>query len=442
MSCDTGPPRDGALGLPTCISMDEFAFGVLTTSYAVGGLFGSLRAGHLAAFRGRKGATTLAASVLVGGTVLSSAAPAFLLLLLGRFVSGLACGVFTVVTPLYLAETAPATMRGSVGVLNQLSVSFGIFVAVALAIPLEDGAGWRISPLVSAGLAVLQLVSAPLVIDSPVWLAHQDAVDPLFVGDEARAEASDPLLPSAKSERTFSVLDIARSSDPKIRRGLWIVLLAFAVQQTSGVRRIRRRRLTSSINASMFFSTRIIEPVLPASAALISLVITFSGFALTFAPVFLIERVGRRPLFAFSSVGMIVSSFVLNYALNSGAGVLSAVALFADVAFFSFGMGPIPCVEAAALICTDASDSSSSATSCPRMLQARPAVSVLRSSASTHFVARLTVRQLATDYRGRRPLRADAASPWRRQRLLGLCDLDCRPDRGDPRAVQRLTSDV
>lgn len=239
MSCDTGPPRDGALGLPTCIAMDEFAFGVLTTSYAVGGLFGSLRAGHLAAYRGRKGATTLVASVLVFGTVLSSAAPSFMLLLLGRFVSGLACGVFTVVTPLYLAETAPATIRGSVGVLNQLSVSFGIFIAVALAIPLEGGGGWRISPLVSAGLAVLQLVSAPLVIESPVWLAHQDAVDPMFVGDEARAEASDPLLPSAKSERTLSVLDIARSSDPKIRRGLWIVLLAFTVQQTSGVRQDR-----------------------------------------------------------------------------------------------------------------------------------------------------------------------------------------------------------
>ena len=103
----------------------------------------------------------------------------------------------------------------------------------------------------------------------------------------------------------------------------------------------------------MFFSTRIIEPVLPASAALISLVITFSGFALTFAPVFLIERVGRRSLFAFSSIGMIASSFVLNYALNTGAGVLSAVALFADVAFFSFGMGPIPCVTDAGDCTTD-----------------------------------------------------------------------------------------
>ena len=85
---------------------------------------------------------------------------------------------------------------------------------------------------------------------------------------------------------------------------------------------------------------------MPASAALISLVITFSGFSLTLAPVFLIERVGRRALFAFSSVGMIVSSFVLNYALNTNVGVLSAVALFADVAFFSFGLGPIPCVVA------------------------------------------------------------------------------------------------
>ena len=111
--------------------------------------------------------------------------------------------------------------------------------------------------------------------------------------------------------------------------------------------------LTRQINASMFFSTRIIEPVLPASAALISLVIAFSGFALTFAPVFLIERVGRRSLFAFSSIGMIASSFVLNYALDTGAGVLSAIALFADVAFFSFGMGPIPCVRVSADSRTD-----------------------------------------------------------------------------------------
>lgn len=244
MSCDDGPPRAGVLGLPTCFEMTENAFGVLTTAYAVGGLFGSLRAGHLAAFRGRRGATTLAASVLIGGTVLSAAAPSYALLLLGRFVSGLACGVFTVVVPIYLAETAPAAIRGSVGVLNQLSVSGGIFVAVALAIPLGGAGAWRISPLVSAGLAVLQMVSAPLVIESPVWLAHQDAADPLLVGaaaaaasvDDDRAGASDPLLPSAKSERALSVTDILRSSDPRTRRGLWIVLLAFISQQTSGVR--------------------------------------------------------------------------------------------------------------------------------------------------------------------------------------------------------------
>jgi len=130
---------------------------------------------------------------------------------------------------------------------------------------------------------------------------------------------------------------------------------------------------------------------------------------------------------------------VLNYALNTGAGVLSAIALFADVAFFSFGMGPIPCVTDAGDCTTDSAALYSSATSCRHMRQAQRAVSAWPSSASPRQQLELMRVQLAAYDRRRRPVRADAPSARRRQRLLRIRDSDRCADRRDPRAVQRLS---
>jgi hypothetical protein len=58
------------------------------------------------------------------------------------------------------------------GMLNQLAISGGLFVAVALGLPLSNPSIWRFVPVVSIGFAALQILLAPLMPESPVRL-HQ-----------------------------------------------------------------------------------------------------------------------------------------------------------------------------------------------------------------------------------------------------------------------------
>lgn len=97
-------------------------------------------------------------------------------------------------TPLFLSEIAPVKIRGSVGtlfplrplnqtnishfekgVLTQLSICFGLTIAQGISIPLStpQTGNWRIIPLISASLAVVQILLSKSMIESPFWLAEQ-----------------------------------------------------------------------------------------------------------------------------------------------------------------------------------------------------------------------------------------------------------------------------
>lgn len=85
-----------------------------------------------------------------------------------------------------------------------------------------------------------------------------------------------------------------------------------------------------------------LESVLPTSASFISLATAGVGCILTIPPVYLIERVGRRPLFTFSCLGMVAGNLLLSWSLSSGQATLSVIGIFLTVAAFSFGLGPLP----------------------------------------------------------------------------------------------------
>ena len=95
---------------------------------AIGGIVGALLSGLFARFLGRKRSLILAGFIFCAASAYSALLPSLPILTACRFMLGFGVGISSFVVPLYLSETAPAKIRGSMGTLFQLMITIGIFL--------------------------------------------------------------------------------------------------------------------------------------------------------------------------------------------------------------------------------------------------------------------------------------------------------------------------
>ncbi|GAA5944298.1 hypothetical protein JCM3775_003318 [Rhodotorula graminis] len=359
ITCDASRPDSrsphAALGLPSCVRMSDAAFGTVTSAYTIGGLVGSLGAGSMIERWGRKGTAVRSALVIMLGASAVSFGSSLLVLVLGRVLVGISCGIATVLVPLYLSSVAPPSIAGNIGILTQISINVGIFAAQGFSIPLStpDTGRWRFVSLISIAVAAVQILTSPLVPESRAT----DSVDTRgyeAISDEERTPlASDVDAPSPRRkdddpERSLSVLDVLRSSDPAARKVLWTLVAVMLFQQFSG------------INAVMYYSTKILTAVNPGSAKMVSLYVTLVNLVMTFPAIFLIDRLGRRSLLLVSLSAMSLSTAVLGWAINTEHFVVASAGIIAFVVSFAVGLGPVPFVLVGELPPKEASSATAS----------------------------------------------------------------------------------
>lgn len=116
----------------------------------------------------------------------------------------------------------------------------------------------------------------------------------------------------------------------ELRRPLVVVSSAMISQQVSG------------INAVLYYSNDIFSRVLPDAGPYVSIGITLVNTLMTFPPIFLIDRVGRRPLLLASVIGALASLVLTGYALNTGMMIVSSMTILIFVMSFAVGLGPVP----------------------------------------------------------------------------------------------------
>ena len=99
-------------------------------------------------------------------------ASSYELMLIGRTLVGISAGLFTGLSPLYIAEIAPIHIRGAMGTVNQLGVTTGILTSMVLG--LEDALGGEDTWPVLLGLAaipsLIQCIMLPFMPESPRYL--------------------------------------------------------------------------------------------------------------------------------------------------------------------------------------------------------------------------------------------------------------------------------
>ncbi|KWU43335.1 MFS general substrate transporter [Rhodotorula sp. JG-1b] len=342
----TAPPRPVPLlfpsgpALPSCLEITDAEFGVITSAYTLGGLGASLMAGGAVDKWGKRATAVKAAAVLALGAVAVSVGSGFWILVFGRILIGIACGIATVVVPLHLASVAPPAIAGGIGILTQISINVGIFAAQAFSIPLSKPmtGNWRIVQLISALVALAQIGTSWFIPDGndrageePTSAAADEEERAPLARASSRSSLEDDLAAAqrhkrdddatADDERGLSVGEVLRSTDAGVRKSLWTLVAVMLFQQLS-----------------------ILTAVNPTSAQKVSLFMTLVNLVMTFPAVFLIDRVGRRPLLVLSLSLLSLSTAVLGWAINHDRFVLASAGIIAFVVSFALGLGPVPFV--------------------------------------------------------------------------------------------------
>ncbi|KAK7023886.1 25S rRNA adenine-N(1) methyltransferase [Favolaschia claudopus] len=337
--------QHSSYGLPTCLPMSDFKFSVVTAVFTVGGLVGSLVANLFMDRMGRKGASRVSSLLVALGAGLMTVSASIPILGLGRLLVGVGSGIGLCVAPIYLSEIAPSKISGNVGVLTQLGIVLGIMITQAVG--LRFATQWRSVLFLSAAASVAQFFLSGIVVDSPAWLEGKGYTEPRKSAAQklwgtvplprpnADDSLEDPLLDELEAHReenvtAFTVPQVLAARE--LRKPLAIVCFAMLSQQLSG------------INAVLYYSNDILAKSLPELGPYVSLGITIVNVLMTFPPIILIERMGRRQLLTLSTLGGISSLILVGLGLNTNIVTLSSVAILTFVTSFAIGLGPVPFV--------------------------------------------------------------------------------------------------
>lgn len=347
--------------------MTAAQFGFVSSIYTFGGFLAALVAGSFATKYGRLSALRLSTCFFLLGPVAEAVANHMLLLLLGRFLSGLGAGFAIVVGPIYVAELAPKNLRGMFGASTQIMANVGIVVAQALGYRARLSTEWRHILATGFVFAVVQMLGLAAVPESPVWLTDRGRVDmalpilqsirgsrapveeeiaswrePTRVPDQEDLEEGEALIQRISAAVTpqekpkVSMLDTIR--DPIYRPAVIAAVGILVGQQLTG------------INSIIMYSVSILSAIFPSSAALLSVYISLINLFATiiFSP--LSDRLGRKVCILTSLSGMFLSSLLLATGMNFDITIAAAAGCLLFVASFALGIGPIPFLLASELV--------------------------------------------------------------------------------------------
>ncbi|XP_044039676.1 solute carrier family 2, facilitated glucose transporter member 4-like isoform X1 [Siniperca chuatsi] len=346
--------------------------------FSIGGMLSSFCVGFISEWLGRRKAMLINnLFAFMGGSLmgLSKLCRSFEMMILGRFIIGVYCGLASSLTPMYVGEIAPTSLRGALGTMHQLAIVTGILIAQILGLEVLLGSEdlWPVLLGLTVVPTVLQMALLPFCPESPRFLyiirCQEHQAKRGLRRLTGRQEVGDMLAEMKEEkrrmdmERKVSIPELFRS--PLYRQPIIISILLQLSQQLSG------------INAIFYYSTSIFMKAGVQSPIYATIGAGVVNCAFTVVSLFLIERMGRRTLHMLGLGGMCICAIIMTMALallvslpkmqgsctvidifskqNSEAffsptsqdsvpwmSYICMLSIFGFVAFFEVGPGPIP----------------------------------------------------------------------------------------------------
>ena len=326
--------------------------GFTTSSALIGCVIGALLSGLLASRLGRK-KSLFVAGVLFLLSALGSYCPEFLFFTKGeatkslliafngyRILGGIGVGLASALCPMYIAEVAPASKRGTLVSWNQFAIIFGQLVVYFVnfliirshvndpaVVEWTNAIGWRVmfvSEAVPAGVFALLILLVP---ETPRYLAlnGQDEKALTVLSNINGYERAKEILAEIKATAV-------EKTEKLFTYGFLVVFIGCMLsvfQQIIG------------INAVLYFAPRIFESMGVSNNMLFTVIMGVINITFTLVAVFSVEKLGRKPLLITGSLGMAIGALGVAMSNVVDLGILPVICIMVYSASFMFSWGPI-----------------------------------------------------------------------------------------------------
>jgi sugar porter (SP) family MFS transporter len=300
--------------ITTQFHLTQTLTGLAVASALLGCAVGAVLGGRIGDRFGRIPTMVVAAVLFLVSAIGSGIAPDVWLLIVWRLVGGVGIGIASVVAPAYIAEISPKALRGRLASLQQLAITIGIFAALLSDSLFASAAGtasstywlgleaWRWMFIAGVVPAVVYGGIALFLPESPRYrvLKGQD--------DRASTEFA-RLWPDEDVDKALAEMKESVKEDEESQKGslkgprfglkpiVWVGIILSIFQQFVG------------INVIFYYSTTLWRSVgfKESDSFKVSVITSVTNVVVTLVAIALVDKVGRRPILLFGSIGMTVS---------------------------------------------------------------------------------------------------------------------------------------
>ncbi|XP_028843780.1 solute carrier family 2, facilitated glucose transporter member 1 isoform X2 [Denticeps clupeoides] len=317
-----------------------------------GALLGSLGVKWLADTYGRRNAILIVNALSIVGACLmvaSKGSGSFEILIVGRLIFGLFCGLAMSLNPLYIQGVSPTNLRGAFATLNQVSFASGILLGMVVGLVLGTDKYWAMMLSLSLIPAVLQYLILPFCPESPRYLfinrGQEKEAEAALRRFRSSPEAVMHELEEMKEEAAHSQLEVTVQEFLKKRRYRQPIKLVLIINLGSQL---------SGFNAIINYSTKMFAKSKFEEAKYLTLGVGTVNVAFTIVAFFLVERAGRRKLLltgflclAICNLLMTITDSLLSVVPDLRS--LQVLVVFFLISAYEVGPGPISWFIAAEL---------------------------------------------------------------------------------------------
>ncbi|WP_276824727.1 sugar porter family MFS transporter [Mycolicibacterium mageritense] len=334
------------LFIPKEFDLDTAGVQWITTMVVIGEIAGAIIGGWLANRIGRKKSMVMVGATYAAFALMCALSVSVPMLLVARLLLGLTIGVSVVVVPVFVAESSPANIRGSLLVAYQVATVVGIIIGYLAAYALAGTGGWRWM----LGLAAVPAIVVTLILlrmpDTARWYMLKGRVDEArraLQRVEPNADVDAEIAEMSRALKEESGGAIREMLRPPYRRAtVFVVVLGFFIQITG-------------INAIVYYSPKLFEAMgFQGNFALLILpaLVQVAALIAVFVSLVLVDRLGRRPILL-GGIGMMIAANALLIGVfvagDDFGGALTALGFIGVLLFtvgFTFGFGALVWVYA------------------------------------------------------------------------------------------------
>lgn len=315
--------------------LNEYWEGFTTGCLALGAIAGCIIAGWVTEKYGRRPGLLTAASLFTLSSVAMAMAPSRDIFIIARFFAGAGVGMASMLSPLYIAEIAPAHIRGRMVAINQLTIVIGILITNLVNYSLRNNGtdAWRWMFGLGAVPSTLFILGVLWLPESPRWLmqaGRQGKAQKILIKIGGEIYAGESLSAISKNISVITKVKYSAVFEKSVLPAVMIGIGLAVFQQLCGINVVFN--YTAVLFESIGFSKddQLLETVFIGGVNLV----------FTLLAILLVDKIGRKPLMLAGAGGLAILYIIISVLLGTKSASVSWF-LLAAIGLYATSLAPV-----------------------------------------------------------------------------------------------------